>query len=171
MSRKKGTATVDMQTPEVYSPRKLGYLPFRPFRPKRTIMPVFGYIRHCLIILVLAVLATGVGGKTYICFMPDGDVHLGQSRSSCDLSGCDSASANTLPLSKDQVESQGLCLDVSLGDAPDHNYRSFVQLPPLAMARLEPPNCSQSADKKPLCTAPAVIPPQLASLQSVILLI
>ncbi len=132
----------------------------------------FRHLRRCIIILTLAALSLGIGGKVTLCFTPDGDVHLEQSRSFCHLTGRCLATADGLALSNDRVENQDYCRDVSLGgDAFNHHQRNIVPPPSLALVPLVQPINFTLTDKKPFYTTPAVTPPQLVSLQSVILLI
>lgn len=132
----------------------------------------FRHFRRCIIILTLAALSLGMGGKVTLCFTPDGDVHLEQGRSLCHLTGECPATADRLDLSNDRVENRDHCRDVALGgDAYNHHQRNIVHPPSLALVPLVPPIILALNDKKPSYTAPAVTPPQLVSLQSVILLI
>jgi len=132
----------------------------------------FRHLRRCIIILTLAALSLGIGGKVTLCFTPDGDVHLEQSRSCCHLTeGC-LATADRLALSNDRIENQDHCRDVSLGgEAFNHHQRNIVPPPSLALVPLVQLISFTLTDKKPFYTTPAVTPPQLVSLQSVILLI
>ena len=131
----------------------------------------FRHLRRCIIILTLAALSLGIGGKVTLCFTADGDVHF-KSRSCCRLTeGC-LATADGLALSNDRVENQDYCRDVSLGgDTFNHHQRNIVPPPSLALVPLVQPISFTLTDKKPFYTTPAVTPPQLVSLQSVILLI
>lgn len=132
----------------------------------------FRHFNRCIIILTLAVLSFGFGGKATLCFTTDGDVHVEQSRSLCSLNGGCLATADGLALSNDRIEDPDHCRDVSLGgDAFNHHQRNIVPPPSLALVPLVPPVILARTDKKPSYTAPAVTPPQLVSLQSVILLI
>ena len=95
-----------------------------------------------------------------------------QGRSLCSLTGGCLATADELGLSNDRVENQDHCRDVSLGgDAFNHHQRNIVPPPSLALVPLVQPIILALTDKKPSYTTPAVTPPQLVSLQSVILLI
>ena len=133
----------------------------------------FRHFRRCIIILTLAAILFGIGGKVTLCFTPDGDVHLKQSLSFCCLTkGCLAATADGLALSNNRIENQDHCQDVSLGgDAFNHHQRNIVHPPSLALVPLAPPIFLALTNKKPSYTTPAVTPPQLVSLQSVILLI
>lgn len=132
----------------------------------------FRHLRRCIIILTLVALSFGMGGKATLCFTPDGDVHLEQSRSLCHLTGRCLTTANRLAFSNDRVENQDHCRDVSLGgDAFNHHQRNIVPPPSLALVPLVQPIILALTDKKRFYTTPAVTPPQLVSLQSVILLI
>ncbi len=121
--------------------------------------------------LILVAFSLGMGGKATLCFSPDGDVHLEQSRSLCHLTGRCLTTANQLTLNNDRVENQDHCRDVSLGaDAFNHHHRNIVPPPSLALVPLAQPIILALTDKKLFHTTPAVTP-QLVSLQSVILLI
>ena len=133
-------------------------------------------LRHfklSIIILALAALSWGGGGKVNLCLMPGGEVHMEQSHSPCGLAGNRLATAEALTLNNNRVEDQGHhCLDVPLGgEASNPHQINFVQLPVPAMVPLGPPIVLALIDKKPFSFAPALTPPQLASLQSVVLLI
>jgi len=131
----------------------------------------FRHFRRCIIILTLAAILFGIGGKVTLCFTPDGGVHF-KNLSLCSLTeGC-LATADKLALSNDRVENQDHCRDVSLGaDAFNHQQRNIVPPPSLALVPLVQPIILALTDKKPFHTIPAVTSPQLVPLQSVILLI
>lgn len=133
----------------------------------------FPHLRRCITILTLAVLSFGARGKVNLCLMPDGDMHLEHSHLACGLTGEGSDTTDESALSGEQVENQGQCVDLSLGGvALDHHPRNVVQLPLPVMVPLGPPIILALIEPKPCRTTPAVTPPpQLASLQSVVLLI
>lgn len=132
----------------------------------------FRHLRRCIIILTLVAFSLGMGGKVTLCFTLDGDVHLEQGRSLCHFTGECPDTANRLDLSNDRVENRDHCRDVALrGDAFNHHQRNIVPPPSLALVPLVQPIILALTDKKPFYTTPAVTPPQLVSLQSVILLI
>jgi len=125
----------------------------------------FRQLRLCIIILAFAALSFGVGGKTILCVMPDGDVHLEPSLSPCCFAGeCDADY---------RLRNQVHCLDVSLGgEAANQHHENIVQLPLLAMAPPGPPSILAPHVKKPSRAIHLPPPPlQLVSLRSVILLI
>lgn len=132
----------------------------------------FRHLLHWIIILTLTPLAFGIEGRASLCLTSDGDVHMEQSHISCGLSEDSPAGADTAAMTSDRIDGQGHCLDVSTGnDASSHHQRSFVQLPAPAMISVVPPIILGLTDKKTFHSTPAVTPPQLLSLQSVILLI
>ena len=132
----------------------------------------FRHFRRCIIILTLAALSFGIGGKVTLCFTPDGDVHFEQGSSFCHLSERCLGTADGSALSNDRIKNQDHCQDVSLGgDAFNHHQRNIVTPPSLALLPLVPPIILALTDKKPFYTTPSITPPQLVSLQSVILLI
>ena len=132
----------------------------------------FRHLRRCIIILTLVAFSLGMGGEATLCFTPDGDVHVEQSHSSCHLSGECPATADRFALSNERVENWDHCRDVALrGDAFNHHQRNIVPPPSLVLVPLVQPIILALTDKKPFYTTPAVTPPQLVSLQSVILLI
>jgi len=131
----------------------------------------FRHLRRCIIILTLAALSLGMGGKATLCFTADGDVHLEQGPSFHLTGGC-LTTADRLDLSNDRVENQDYCRDVSLGgDAFNHHQRNIVHPPSPVLVPLVPPIIAALTDKKSFYISPAITPPQLVSLQSVILLI
>ncbi|OGQ94954.1 MAG: hypothetical protein A2521_13925 [Deltaproteobacteria bacterium RIFOXYD12_FULL_57_12] len=133
----------------------------------------FRFFRHCIITLVLAALSLGVGGKANLCLMPGGNVHMERNYSSCGFSGECSATTGVFVLNTDRGEDQGQCLDITFGGyQSDHRARNINQLPSPAMVPLGPPIIFTLIDQKLLPNTRAVVtPPQLVSLQSVILLI
>lgn len=132
----------------------------------------FRHLRHCIILLTLVAFSLGIKGEAILCFTPDGDVHVEPSHSSCHLTGECLAPAGRFALNNDLVENRNHCRDVTLrGDAFNHHQRNIVSPPSLALVPLVQPIILTLTDKKLFYTTPAVIPPQLVSLQSVILLI
>ncbi|MDD5760232.1 MAG: hypothetical protein PHI06_14260 [Desulfobulbaceae bacterium] len=96
-----------------------------------------------------------------------------QSHSVCGLDGARSANAEAVVTSIDRDLSQGRCVDVSLErNTTDHLHRNLIQLPAPAMVPLGPPIILTQTEKSSFRNPPTVTPPpQLAFLQSVILLI
>lgn len=128
--------------------------------------------RRCLIILTLTAFALGGGGQMTLCLTPDGDVHLEPSLFACALSDGCSAAEETVVLANGHVESQGHCLDLALsGDASHHQHRHGAGLLVPALVPLGPPVILPQAAALPVLTPLTVIPPQLVSLKSVVLLI
>jgi hypothetical protein len=129
------------------------------------------HLRSSIIILTLAALTFGVGGKAKLCFMPDGDVHLEQSHAHCTFAE-EADPAEATALISDHCDPQGACLDVALGgDASHHHLRDIVQLAPPALVPLGPPIILALTDPNPVSPLAIVPLPQLISLQSVVLLI
>ncbi len=132
----------------------------------------FRHLKRCIIILTIIGFSLGIGEKATLCFTPDGDVHVEQSHSLCQLTGECPDTAGRFDLSNDRVENQNHCRDVALGrNAFNHHQRNIVPNPSLALVPLIQPIILALTDQKPFYTTPAVTPPQLVSLQSVILLI
>ena len=124
----------------------------------------FRKFRLFIITLTLAILSFGGGGQANLCFMSDGDVHLETSPLACGLDkGCGV---------NERTEEQGHCRDVSPGgDASGHRHSNIVQLPLPAIVPLGPAILLARSDQQPSLDLHAIPPPQLALLQSVILLI
>jgi hypothetical protein len=129
-------------------------------------------LRHSVILLVLVTLSFGIGEKTSLCIMPDGNAHLELNHSVCDPAGTGSAAGTPLAPHGDQLARQAPCLDIPLGDsASNHHSRGIVPLPAPAAVFQEPPLIpAQSADtfSRTLSAAPSR---QLLSLRSIVLLI
>lgn len=148
------------------------FITFHSLSHHRIMVNNFRHFNRCVIILTLAALSVGFGGKVTLCFTTDGDVHVEQGRSLCSLNGGCLATADGSALSNDRIEDPDHCRDVFLGgDAFNHHQRNIVHPPSLALVPLVSPIILAQTDKKSSYTAPAVTPHQLVSLQNVILLI
>ena len=122
------------------------------------------YLKHGVIFLAFAVLSLGGGGRANLCLQSDGEVHLEQSHSSCNLGGEEGDS--------DQRAYQGGCLDITLGGdrLPLNNLQ--LPLPALSLLPLGVPCIFPLIDQEePRHTLPPTPPTQLVSLKSVVLLI
>lgn len=132
------------------------------------------HFRLCIFILTVVALSFGIGDKAELCFTSAGDVHMEQRHPSCSLGGeQQEADMEALALDKDFDVSQGHCLDVSLeSDTANHLQRNFVQLFTPALLPLGLPIILTQIEESSFRNTPAVsLPPQLASLLRVVLLI
>jgi len=133
----------------------------------------FRQLRRCIIILTIVTFSFGFGGNSELCFMPDGNVHVEKSHSDCGNDDERPVKEVAVSLDDDRDLSQGHCLDVSLErDTASHLHRNFIHLSAPAMVTLGAPIILTQTVKTSFRNTPAVTPPpQLVSLQSIILLI
>lgn len=131
--------------------------------------------RRCIITLTILTFLFGFGGNSAqcYCFIPDGNVYLGQNHSVCGIDGEHPFNDEAVSLDYDRALSQGHCVHIILErDTTDHLHRNLIRLPVTASIPLGTPTIPAQTEKLSFRNIPAVIPPlQLVSLQSVILLI
>lgn len=130
-------------------------------------------IKHCIIILTIVTFSFGFEGDSSLCFMPDGNVHLERSHSVCSVESERPMHEEAVSQDDDRALSQSHCLDVSLArDTTDHLQRNFIQLPAPVLTPLGSEIVLSQTAEPSFRNTPAVNPPpQLVSLQGVVLLI
>jgi len=128
--------------------------------------------RLLVVLLVLTALLLGAGGKVSLCLTPDGNTHIAQDNSSCELFRECSPGSNEHVRSNDSVSSQAPCHDIELGgDLSDPSSRNIVKIPPPTLASIGLPTIPVPSNNKPFHVIPHNNLPQIALQQSVVLLI
>ncbi len=128
--------------------------------------------RLLVVLLVLTALSLGAGGKMNLCLAPDGNIHITQDDSSCELFRECSPGSNELVRNNNSVRSQAPCLDIELGgDLLDPSNRNIVQIPPPTLSPIGLLTIPVPSNNKPFHVIPLNTLPQIALQQSVVLLI
>ena len=129
-------------------------------------------LRLFVVLLVLTALSLGAGGKMNLCLAPDGNTHVTQDNSSCELFRECSPGSNERVRNNNSVRSQAPCLDIELGgDLSDPSNRNIVQIPPPTLAPIGLPTIPVPSNNKPFLVIPLNTLPQIVLQQSVVLLI
>lgn len=129
-------------------------------------------LRLFVVLLVLTALSLGAGGKVNLCLAPDGNTHITQDNSSCELFRECTPGSNERVRNNNSVRRQSPCLDIELGgDLSDPSNRNIVQIPPLTLAHIGLPTIPAPSNNKPFHVIPLNTLPQFSLQQSVVLLI
>ena len=128
--------------------------------------------RLFVVFLVISALSLGTGGTVNLYLTPDGNTHISQGNSSCELFNECLPGSGELVQVNSLVRCQSSCLAInSGGDLLDPTNRNIVQISPPTLAPFGQPPIPIPSNNKPFHVIPLNTLPQFSLQKSVVLLI